>query len=66
MHRTIYVSCMGVKLGLVPCDDMHYTGALLYLTTVACHFPQLTSVARVGGRVSGYVNTINELIGSGN
>lgn len=42
-----------------------YTGSLFYLTTVACHFMQLKAVAFVGGRVSGYVATINELIGSG-
>jgi len=42
-----------------------YTGSLFYLTTVACHFPHLKAVARVGGRVNGYVDTINELIGSG-
>jgi len=42
-----------------------YTGSLFYLTTVACHFPQLKAVALVGGRVSGYVATINELTGRG-
>ena len=41
-----------------------YTGSLFYLTTVACHFPQLKAVGLVGGRVSGCVDTINELTGS--
>ena len=35
------------------------------LSTVACHFLQLKAVALVDGRVSGYIDTINELTGSG-
>jgi hypothetical protein len=46
-------------------DDLRTLYRVFVLSNY-CRFPQLKAVALVGGRVSGFVFVINELMGSGN